>query len=65
MKGHERDVEMSYSQSNLCFPTIPVFSLGTAAVMRKASVTSNSLEKVLELCSSMTCFTNCFTVSGS
>lgn len=23
------------------------------------------MEKVLELCSSMTCFTNCFTVSGS
>lgn len=27
--------------------------------------TSNSLEKVLVVCSSMTCFTNCFTVSGS
>lgn len=32
---------------------------------RKMSRTSNSLEKVLVLWSSMTCFTNCFTVSGS
>lgn len=37
----------------------------TQTLWLEMSPTSNSLEKVLVVWSSMTCFTNCFTVSGS
>lgn len=41
------------------------FSTSREILIANISRTSNSLEKVLVVCSSMTCFTNCFTVSGS
>lgn len=47
------------------FWNILLLTLCSAPQLWSTPRTSNSLEKVLVVCSSMTCFTNCFTVSGS